>query len=202
MCSSDLENIRDAAKNFRLEEDSPLIDAGKYVAACGDKDFFGTELYYGNGIDIGLQETEIGDKSDPQEQERIKAVKELETLMAERTKKEELYQMLLEPSEDVEKAKDAYEAAIAAGEKAISDKANLEKILKVKEDVGKTAETYDEKLSKDLAPVPDKSDGMVKFTNRANGGDIRYTKDGSDPTIGSLLYKEQITIIEIGRAHV
>ncbi|WP_334145550.1 chitobiase/beta-hexosaminidase C-terminal domain-containing protein [Muricomes intestini] len=187
------ENIRDAAKNFRLEEDSPLIDAGKYVAACGDKDFFGTELYYGNGIDIGLQETEIGDKSDPQEQERIKAVKELETLMAERTKKEELYQMLLEPSEDVEKAKDAYEAAIAAGEKAISDKANLEKILKVKEDVGKTAETYDEKLSKDLAPVPDKSDGMVKFTNRANGGDIRYTKDGSDPTIGSLLYKEQIT---------
>lgn len=53
-------NIVDSASLFALQEDSPLIDAGRYNPRVGDEDFFGTHLYYGNGIDIGIQEQQIG----------------------------------------------------------------------------------------------------------------------------------------------
>lgn len=58
-------NIREAAANFKLQDDSPLIDKGQWISACGEQDFFETELYYGDQIDIGLYEAPIGEKTDP-----------------------------------------------------------------------------------------------------------------------------------------
>jgi predicted transcriptional regulator len=51
-----VENIREAAANYKLKEDSPLIDAGSYIAAAGTQDFFGTPLCQGEDIDIGIHE--------------------------------------------------------------------------------------------------------------------------------------------------
>ncbi len=55
-----VENIVQAAANYKLQNNSPLIDAGHYTAACGTKDFFGNGLYYGDEIDIGIYEAPIG----------------------------------------------------------------------------------------------------------------------------------------------
>lgn len=41
-------NILLSAAGFKLKDSSPLIDSGKYVDACGDKDFFGTILFKWN----------------------------------------------------------------------------------------------------------------------------------------------------------
>ena len=56
--------IRDSASLFKLQETSPLIDAGRYNERIGSDDFFGTELYYGDGVDIGLYEAAVGAKVD------------------------------------------------------------------------------------------------------------------------------------------
>ena len=42
--------------NFKLQADSPLIDAGKFVRQIGPVDFYGNELYYGSAPDIGVHE--------------------------------------------------------------------------------------------------------------------------------------------------
>lgn len=57
-----VDKIQQAAANYKLKDSSPLIDAGHYTAACGTKDFFGTHLYYGKEIDVGLYEAPIGKK--------------------------------------------------------------------------------------------------------------------------------------------
>lgn len=57
-------NIVDSASSYKLKETSPLIDAGRYNKNVGAADFFGTHLYYGKGVDIGIQESQIGDKVD------------------------------------------------------------------------------------------------------------------------------------------
>lgn len=51
-----VENIVASAGTFMISGNSPLIDAGHYCAACGTKDFFGNDIYYGDEIDIGIQE--------------------------------------------------------------------------------------------------------------------------------------------------
>lgn len=51
-----VEDIADAAAPFQLQPTSPLLDAGRYNPRVGDADFFGTDLYWGDGIDIGLHE--------------------------------------------------------------------------------------------------------------------------------------------------
>lgn len=55
-----VDNILQAAAVYQLQSTSPLIDAGHYVAACGEKDFFDNRLYYGNEIDIGIHERNVG----------------------------------------------------------------------------------------------------------------------------------------------
>lgn len=55
-----VDNILLSAAKFQLQDTSPLIDAGHYTVACGTMDFFGTNLYYGDEIDIGIQEKAIG----------------------------------------------------------------------------------------------------------------------------------------------
>ncbi|MBM6997508.1 discoidin domain-containing protein [Paenibacillus sp. DXFW5] len=57
-----VDRIVNSAANFKLKKNSPLIDAGRYNRNVGDEDFFGTHLYYGKGIDIGLHESPIGKK--------------------------------------------------------------------------------------------------------------------------------------------
>jgi len=67
-----VDNIVSAAQIYKLEDTSPLIDAGHYSAASGTEDFFGTHLYYGEEIDIGLYEAAIGEKVDnPVEKEFV-----------------------------------------------------------------------------------------------------------------------------------
>lgn len=67
--------IREAASHFRLREDSPLIDAGRYNPHLGTEDFLGTHIYYGAAPDIGMAECQIGEKvanpvdNDPIEEE-------------------------------------------------------------------------------------------------------------------------------------
>lgn len=56
--------IRESAALFKLQDTSPLIDAGRYNARIGSDDFFGTELFYGDGVDIGLYEAAVGAKVD------------------------------------------------------------------------------------------------------------------------------------------
>ncbi|WP_230673239.1 Ig-like domain repeat protein [Rathayibacter sp. Leaf248] len=55
-----VENILTSAAKFQVSDTSPLIDAGRYNVHVGQKDFFGTDLYYGAGMDIGIQEKRIG----------------------------------------------------------------------------------------------------------------------------------------------
>lgn len=55
-------NIIDSAANFKVKPTSPLIDAGRYNAHVGKADFFNNHLYYGDNIDIGIQESPIGTK--------------------------------------------------------------------------------------------------------------------------------------------
>lgn len=50
---------------YKIQADSPLIDAGKYVPQMGSEDFFGTPLYYGAAPDIGIQEYVQGEQADP-----------------------------------------------------------------------------------------------------------------------------------------
>lgn len=57
-----VDQILTAAGAYRLSDTSPLIDAGHYTKACGEKDFFGTDLYYGEEVDIGIYEAPIGVK--------------------------------------------------------------------------------------------------------------------------------------------
>ncbi|RCK70159.1 hypothetical protein DT076_05625 [Desertihabitans brevis] len=57
-----VEDVVDSAAHFQLRPTSPLIDAGRYNPNVGDADFFGTPLYYGDGIDIGLHESPIGEQ--------------------------------------------------------------------------------------------------------------------------------------------
>jgi len=73
-------NIREAAANYKLQDGSPLIDKGQWVAASGEADFFETELYYGDEIDIGLYEAPIGEKTDPVPS--YKTYEELQALIA------------------------------------------------------------------------------------------------------------------------
>lgn len=69
-----VDRIRDSAAGFRLAATSPLIDAGRYNPHAGTADFFGTGVYWGDGIDIGLHEvvqgTQVTDPvdTDPVEQ--------------------------------------------------------------------------------------------------------------------------------------
>lgn len=51
---------------YKLEHGSPLIDAGIYVPQLGDKDFFGTPLYYGKSPDIGAAEVRQGRRVVPE----------------------------------------------------------------------------------------------------------------------------------------
>lgn len=51
-----VENIRQSAAGFRLAPDSPLVDAGRYNPRLGSADFFGGDLFWGEGVDIGLHE--------------------------------------------------------------------------------------------------------------------------------------------------
>lgn len=55
-----VENIRGSAAGFKLAPTSPLIDAGRYNPHVGTADFFGTRLFYGSGLDIGLDEVVQG----------------------------------------------------------------------------------------------------------------------------------------------
>lgn len=57
-------NIVDSAANYQVASDSPLIDAGRYNPRVGGEDFFGTHLYYGDSIDIGIHESQVGVKVD------------------------------------------------------------------------------------------------------------------------------------------
>lgn len=57
-----VDRIRKAAAHFRLRDDSPLIDAGRYNPHLGTEDFLGTHLYYGAAPDIGMAESRIGDR--------------------------------------------------------------------------------------------------------------------------------------------
>lgn len=50
---------------YKLQADSPLIDAGIYVPQMGDRDFYGTPLYYGEAPDIGVHEYQQGVLTDP-----------------------------------------------------------------------------------------------------------------------------------------
>ena len=59
-----MEQIRKAAKHFRLRDDSPLIDAGRYNPHLGTDDFLGTHIYYGDAPDIGIAESRIGERVD------------------------------------------------------------------------------------------------------------------------------------------
>jgi hypothetical protein len=52
--------IRQAAAHFRLRDDSPLIDAGRYNPRLGTADFLGTHIYYGAAPEIGMAENRIG----------------------------------------------------------------------------------------------------------------------------------------------
>jgi hypothetical protein len=67
--------IRTSAAHFRLRDDSPLIDAGRYNPHLGGSDFLGTQIYYGAAPDIGMAETRIGPRvpnpvdTDPIEEE-------------------------------------------------------------------------------------------------------------------------------------
>jgi len=67
--------IRTSAAHFRLRDDSPLIDAGRYNPHLGGSDFLGTQIYYGVAPDIGMAETRIGPRvpnpvdTDPIEEE-------------------------------------------------------------------------------------------------------------------------------------
>lgn len=53
--------ILDSAAPFRLREDSPLIDAGRYNERLGQDDFFGNQIYYGEAPDIGIHEQPLGE---------------------------------------------------------------------------------------------------------------------------------------------
>jgi hypothetical protein len=67
-----VDKIRKAANHFRLRDDSPLIDAGRYNAHLGTKDFLGTHLYYGDAPDIGIAESRIGEQvTDPVDDDPI-----------------------------------------------------------------------------------------------------------------------------------
>lgn len=57
-----VENIVASAGVFKLSDSSALIDAGHYCPACGMKDFFGNDIYYGDEIDIGIHEYPRGQK--------------------------------------------------------------------------------------------------------------------------------------------
>ncbi|MEO3796139.1 discoidin domain-containing protein [Nonomuraea sp. B10E15] len=57
-----VKNIRKAAAHFRLRNDSPLIDAGRYNPRLGTEDFLGTHIYYGDAPDIGMAESRKGRK--------------------------------------------------------------------------------------------------------------------------------------------
>ena len=57
-----VDNIATSAALFKLSSNSPLIDKGHYCQACGTADFFGTDLYYGDELDIGLHEVVQGTK--------------------------------------------------------------------------------------------------------------------------------------------
>jgi hypothetical protein len=67
--------IREAAAHFRLRDDSPLIDAGRYNPHLGTVDFLGTHIYHGDAPDIGMAESQIGEQvtnpvdNDPIEEE-------------------------------------------------------------------------------------------------------------------------------------
>lgn len=50
---------------YKLQADSPLIDAGIYVPQMGNRDFYGTPLYYGDAPDIGVHEYQQGTLTDP-----------------------------------------------------------------------------------------------------------------------------------------
>ena len=50
---------------YKLQADSPLIDAGIYVPQMGDRDFYGTPLYYGTAPDIGVHEYQQGEQTTP-----------------------------------------------------------------------------------------------------------------------------------------
>ncbi|MFD1541816.1 discoidin domain-containing protein [Nonomuraea guangzhouensis] len=54
--------IRTAAAHFKLRDDSPLIDAGRYNPHLGTEDFLGTHIYYGDAPDVGMAESPIGTK--------------------------------------------------------------------------------------------------------------------------------------------
>ncbi|HEX6358125.1 discoidin domain-containing protein [Actinophytocola sp.] len=55
-----VDHIRRSAAHFRLKDDSPLIDAGRYNPHLGTKDFLGTNIYHGDAPDIGMAESRIG----------------------------------------------------------------------------------------------------------------------------------------------
>lgn len=55
-----VDQIRTSAAHFRLRDDSPLINAGRYNPHLGTQDFLGTHIYYGAAPDIGMAETRIG----------------------------------------------------------------------------------------------------------------------------------------------
>jgi hypothetical protein len=57
-----VDHIRMAAAHFRLRDDSPLIDAGRYNPHLGTQDFLGTHIYYGFAPDVGMAESRIGDR--------------------------------------------------------------------------------------------------------------------------------------------
>lgn len=58
--SAGVDKILDSASRFQLRRGSPLIDAGRYNPRVGDADFFGTQLYWGKGVDIGIDEVRQG----------------------------------------------------------------------------------------------------------------------------------------------
>ncbi|SEG96605.1 Right handed beta helix region [Nonomuraea solani] len=55
-----VKNIRTAAAHFKLRDDSPLIDAGRYNPHLGTEDFLGTHIYYGAAPEVGIAESRIG----------------------------------------------------------------------------------------------------------------------------------------------
>ena len=67
-----VDRIRKSAEHFRLRDDSPLIDAGRYNAHLGTEDFLGTHLYYGDAPDIGIAESRNGEQvTDPVDNDPI-----------------------------------------------------------------------------------------------------------------------------------